>query len=34
MKKEWDSLEIGIIIFESDIIRTSGDDFEGEIDWD
>lgn len=35
MKKEWCSIKVDIIKYEEmDIIRTSGDDYEGEIDWD
>ena len=35
MKKEWNSVVLEIISLKNeDVIRTSGDDYEGEIDWD
>lgn len=33
MKKTWISVDVSIIECLTDVIRTSGDEYEGEIDW-
>ena len=33
MKKTWVSVEVSVIVCQTDVIKTSGDNFEGEIDW-